>query len=149
MNLETMASPNDSLGPVTVEAPAEQPSKYTFHDYQQNLNDAYDIVFGRGTKTSEVTDRIARRMGAEFTPYGQGVCDSFHGYASQQMTNQHNNARVWDLPDPAVKGAEKMKAEAISRLVSNYRVVGPGGMRDGIGIALEVIKTLDPAKVAE
>lgn len=126
MNLDTMASPNDTLEPVTAEAPVEQ---RTYRD---------------------LVDRLIDRRQQAVPPSNLQHLAQSPGwpkvFAPPPATP---GTRVWDLPDPAVKGAEKMKDEAISRLVNTYRAVSPGALRDGVGIALEVIKTLDPAKVAE
>lgn len=61
----------------------------------------------------------------------------------------HNDPSVWDLPDPAVRGASKMQ-DAIVETIRN-RAAYAGGVEGLIlqTLANDILRELDPAKVVE
>jgi len=171
MNLQTMAPDPDTCPPTTVEASTEQHignlpgsplvDRYecscgwrsgTFYDGAQRAKMEWLEHSGQLAQQQAVADsnywaRAAnQRVGQRYSQQ-QAAQPDLSQLASAQASDQFNNVRVWDLPDPTLHGAEKMRDEAVAALWKLLDRTSIEQIRCGVELAIERIEALDPVKV--
>ena len=123
MTHQTMS--HDPGAPATVEAPAETQPFFRSDGFVQKSN--RDILAENLRRSAETGDQRAApgNWPKVFAP----------------------SPLIWDLPDPAIRGAEKMRDEAVATLWRLHARTSLEQIRCGVELAVARVEALDPAKV--